>query len=271
MSDQITYYLDGLESEGGHVRADEFVDRVGYLLEALNGIDRIIGDSPTPKLYYRVVQLSHSSPVKLTIEPVVKRGTRVPSDYITRCRTRFFRDLTAIRTMSKETEEIDLDVLEDIERLVFGVGQEFKAAGIKNGEDAVELDRQFENNVKKLTGEEDTSYGSLEGKLDTANIHGNISRFWIYPTVGAQKVRCDFLPGNKLLIRQALGEYVRVEGLKFFRASSPFPFRIKVRDFEVVSTKEAVPIERLRGIAPDATGGMSSIEFIRKIRDEWSE
>jgi hypothetical protein len=271
MSNQITYYVDGLDSEGGHIRADEFADRIGYLLEALNGIDRIIGDSPTPKLYYRVVQLSHSSPAKLTIEAVVKRGTRVPADYVTQCRSKFFRDLKAIRTMSPEAEDIDLDVLEDIQRLVFGVGQDFKAAGIENGEYAVELDHQFENNVKKLTGEEDNSYGSLEGKLETANIHGNISRFWIYPTVGAQKVRCDFLPGSKIRIREALGEYVRVEGLKFFRASSDFPFRIKVRDFEVISVKGAVPLERLRGIAPDATEGISSVEFIRRIRDEWAE
>lgn len=67
-----------------------------------------------------------------------------------------------------------------------------------------------------------------------------------------------------------MGRFIRVTGLKFYRAASPHPFRIKVRDFNVVAAAVPVPINDLRGMAPTATGAMSAVEFIRAIRDKWA-
>jgi hypothetical protein len=38
----ITLTVDGVDSEHGHVKADEFIDRLTHLLTALNSIDRLV-------------------------------------------------------------------------------------------------------------------------------------------------------------------------------------------------------------------------------------
>ena len=174
-----------------------------------------------------------------------------------------------MRRMEPISSDIEPELLEHFRDIAFGVGQDFKNAAISNGESRVELDETFESNLSKLTSEEDVSFGSFEGTLDAANIHEETRRFWIYPKLGPQRVRCDFMPGTAEQIRGALGQIVRVIGLKFFHPASPYPFRIKVKEFEVVSHEGRVSIESLRGIAPGATAEMSAVEFVRQIRHEW--
>jgi hypothetical protein len=258
-----------MESEGGHIKADAFTEKLEHLLVALNEIDRAVAESGTPKLYYRIVQASHTNALRLTLEAVVRKGAKVAPDHAHKCRSIFFRELHAIITMEPASQNIDLEFLDHIRDVVLGIGEDFKNAEISNGEDRIQLDKRFEDHVKELTGEECFSRGGLEGTLDAANIHGTMRRFWIYPKVGPTKVRCDFLPGTQAEIKDALGRFVRVVGLKFFRANSPHPFRIKVTNFNILSSDEAVSINELRGIAPDATGELNAVEFVRKIRDEW--
>jgi len=270
MSNQITYSVSGLDSENGHVALGEFVDRIEHLLSALNGIDRLVGESQSPKLYYRIVNASHSSPLTITLEPMVKKDVRnVPRDYVHSCHSRFFRELRAVRRMEAVSPDLEPTLLDDFRDIALGVGHDFKSATISNGEERVELDRTFEANIKKLTMEEDVSFGSFEGKLDAANIHEQTRRFWIYPTLGPQRIKCDFMPGTSQQIKDAMGQFVRVTGLKFFRQSSPHPFRIKVKEFEVVEHEGRVSLGDLEGIAPDATAEMSAVEFVRQIRNEW--
>jgi len=265
----ITLTVEGVDSEHGHVRADEFLDQLTHLLTALNGIDRVEGKTGSPKLYYRIVDAKHTSPFTLTLEPVIKKGQKTERDYVHRCHSRFFKELSAIRRMEPISPDIESGLLEHLRDLAIGVGRDFKSATISNGHEMVELDAVFEKNLNRLIAEEDVSYGRIEGTLDAVNIHGETRRFWIYPKVGPQRVRCDFLPGTSDQLRSALGHFVRVVGLKFFRPPGPFPFRIKVKEFNVISDEKIVSIGELRGIAPAATGEMGAVEFVRKIRNEW--
>jgi hypothetical protein len=274
MSELITYCVEGLDSEHGHVSVAEFLDKINHLLCALNGIDRVVGQSATPNLYYQIVNASHSSPLTITLQPVIKKRDKqnvrtVSASYIGVCHKRFFQELEAVRKMEPISLEIEPELLEHFRDIALGVGQDFKSATIYNGEHRVELDRIFEKNASRLTSEDSVSFGNFEGKLDAVNIHGEARRFWIYPTRGPKKVKCDFMPGTAEQIINALGHFVRVKGLKFFRQASPYPFRIKVKEFEVISNAGRVPLMSLRGIAPDATGGLSAVEFVRKTRDEW--
>jgi hypothetical protein len=270
MSDQITYSVDGVDSENGHVRVDEFLERIDHLLTALNGIDRLVGKSGSPKLYYRIVAAAHASPLSITLQPMSKSGaSEVSRDYVKTCHSRFFKELRAMRRMEPISPDIEPELLEHFRDIGIGVGRDFKSAVISNGEERVELDKTFESNASKLVAEENFSFGTFEGTLDAVNIHGQARRFWIYPKIGPQKVRCDFMPGTAEQIKEALGQLVRVAGLKFFGAGSPYPTRIKVKEFEIVAHEGRVSLETLRGIAPGATGEMSAVEFVRKVRNEW--
>jgi hypothetical protein len=270
-SNLITWTVEGTESEGGHVRADDFLDKIDHLLSALNGIDKVVSQSTQPTLYYRIVKLSYSSPLSFTIEPVIKSRVIQPSrDYVTVRHHRFFKELDAIHKNEPVSPDIDEPLLEDFRDLAAGRGELFRVASISNSEATVQIDEVFEKNVTKMLGEEYASYGGVEGKLDALNIHGRTRRVWIYPTIGPQRIRCDFLPGTKQQLIEAAGHYIRVEGYKYFRPHSPYPVRVKVMDFEMLDTdEEPVLLSSLRGIAPDATGEMNSVDFVRAIRDEW--
>ena len=270
-SNLIKLAVEGVASEEGHVRFDEFLQKLEDLLIALNDVDRIVGNTQRPALYYRLVDVSHGSEVAITLEPVVRQ--RMPAARAAReinaRHTRFFKELSAIKMNEPVSPDVDERLLERLRDLVEGIGRTFQRASISNSESRVDLDETFETNVRKLLAEEDSSYGGVEGKLDAVNIHGALRRFWIYPRLGADRIRCDFLPGTADEIRDALGHYIRVEGIKYFRAPNPYPYRIAVRDFEILDTEEATALVDLRGIAPGATGHMSAVDFVRAIRDEW--
>jgi hypothetical protein len=263
--------VEGVTSEEGHIRFDEFLQKLEDLLVTLNGIDRIEGNTAQPTLYYRVVDASHTSPVTITLEPVVREAMppRRAENHIKARHNRFFKELSAIQRNQPVSTDVDERLLERLRDLVEGVGRSFQRASISNSETRIELDEKFETNLRKLLDEEDRSYGGVEGTLDAANIHGETRRFWIYPRLGAERIRCDFLPGTAEQIREALGHYVRVEGIKYFRSPNPYPYRIAVREFEILDAEESTALFNLRGIAPDATGRISSVDFVRAIRDEW--
>jgi hypothetical protein len=265
----ITLKIEGAISEEGHVRADEFLAEVNDLLVALNGIDRIVGQTAQPTLYYRIVAVSHQSPLSITLRPVLKPRVKAEPDHIAVRHHRFFRELSAIRNAEPVSPEVDEQLLGTLQDLSASIRESFSNASISNSEASVDLDEVFEKNIRKMLGNEYTSYGAMEGKLEAINIHGTTRRFWIYPTI-AQRVRCDFLPGTQQQVLDSVGHYVHVEGLKYFRPQSPFPLRIAVRDFNVID-EEPSSLIKLRGIAPDATGQLSSVDFVRAIRDEWDE
>src|SRR5262249_28465489 len=158
-----------------------------------------------PTLYYRVIDVSHGSEVAITLEPVVKKRATVSATQATREITarhnRFFKELSAIKRNEPVSPEIDESLLERIRDLVEGLGRSFSRASISNSESRVQLDETFETNIRKLLSEEDCSYGGVEGTLDAVNIHGATPRFWIYPRVGPERIKCDFLPGTREQVR----------------------------------------------------------------------
>lgn len=124
---QITWTVEGLERENGHVRADEFLDKVDHLLSALNGIDKMVSNAAQPTLYYRIVALSHASPISITLEPVIKpRVTNPPRDYIAVRHDRLFKELERIHRNEPVSEDVDDALLEDFRDLATGRGNPSK-------------------------------------------------------------------------------------------------------------------------------------------------
>jgi hypothetical protein len=267
---RITLIVEGGESEQGQVRADQFCEELSHLITTLNGFDRLVGGTGKPTLYYRIVEISKSSPVRVTLEPMVRPSFPKPNrDHIAVRHHRFFQELKAISRNEPVSPDLDEPILEHLRDLTAGPESSFKTVIISNGDTGVRLDQDFVINIQRLLNEADSSYGTVEGSLDSVNIHGHARRFWIYPRVAPPKIRCDFLPGTADQLRDALGQYVRVEGFKYFRPQSPYPYRVAVRDFEILSDKTEVHLKDLRGIAAGALPQMSSVEFVRAIRDEW--
>lgn len=271
MSNLITLQIEGTPSEGGHILVSDFIERLENLLSTLNGIDRIVGNTSHATLNYRIVDAKHTSPLTFTLEPVIKARVKKPEPHhIENRHKRFFSEMAAIRDRKPISPEIDDSLLIHFQRLVEGVGKDFTKARIFNGKVSVDLDSEFETSVRKLLDEEDASYGCEEGMLEAVNIHGRNRTCWIYPRIGPQRIRCDFMAGTRDQIRENLGKYVRVEGIKYFRPNSPFAFRVSVRDFDALpGDVEPFHIKDIYGIAPDATKTTGTMDFITDLRDEW--
>lgn len=269
MSNLITLQVDGSPSQHGHPLVAEFLEQLDHLLGSLNGVDCLVGKTKSPALHYRIVAASHNSPLTFTLEPVARPRASASATHIRQTHSRFFTEISAISRNEPVSPDVDDGLLADFQGLVAGLGVDFSAAKIFNGKVSVNLDAAFKENVGRMLDEGYNSFGFEEGMLDQANIHGDRRTCWIYPRIGPKKIRCDFAPGTREEIRKSLGQYVRVEGVKYFRNNSPHPYKLKVKQLYSVEHNPDAGLSSLKGMAPHATGKVSSTEFIRSLRNEW--
>jgi hypothetical protein len=266
---QIAMSLKGLDQEHGHVRLDDFLSQLAALKNALVCVDREINQKPV--LYYRVVNMTHSSPVTITLEPMVKpkyhqgknqgKFHHVPA----MVHHRFFDELAAVRknnTLPQGLSEQTFDAFND---LMESFGSGFDNGAIYNKTAKVELDVTLRDNLQNLTKPDFQSYGSVEGDLLGINLaHGQ--KFYIYPKVGPRSIACHFAKNQLGAAKRNLEQTVRVFGAKQFRLNRGVPFRIEVERIELVSPAGRIsrlPLKRAvnRGDAADV--------LIAKDRDEW--
>jgi hypothetical protein len=67
--ERITMELVGAAEDDGHLRLSEFIKQLQAVKSALKQTGRTITGKDEPELYYKVVQVTHSSPLSVTIEP----------------------------------------------------------------------------------------------------------------------------------------------------------------------------------------------------------
>jgi hypothetical protein len=265
----IVFEVEGLDSNGGHVRLDRLLVQLKALELSLQNMERLVDTDDEATLYYRVVNVSHSSPIKFELEPVLrpKRKKIVDRNLLKRHHDRYFGELEKIRRKQAPSPDVSNEMLETIQKILAGEGKDFKKAIIRNGSEKVDLDQNLRANLDYFLREESSSVGSYQGRLEALNLHAGVNTFWIYPSTGAQRINCKFPPGSKEAAKSALEKTVIVTGTKFYRPKANFPHRINVTEFEVVS-EEPKHLADLGGIMP-TDGSETSEQTINRIRNEW--
>jgi hypothetical protein len=266
---RITLRLEGLPEEDGHVRLSDLLTELQALKDTLDNVDRMVGQTADTVLYYRVIDLQHNSPATVVLEPHIKPKKRKNAGDAIRVRHhRFFQELDAIGKKKPVSEELDTKTLLSFKRLVDGVGKAFYKATISNSVSSIPLTESLRQNVDVLIEKEHRSRGAITGKLEALNVHKTTNTFWIYPAVGPRKVLCKFRTSDREKVKGCIDMIVRVEGVKFFRPNANVPHRIEVDEFETLPESNG-SVADIGGIAPHATGEESSVDFIRRHRDEW--
>jgi hypothetical protein len=266
----ITLKLEGIESEGGLIRLDDFLHELTALREALATLDREINGKST--LYYRVLKLSQNSPARVVIEPVLKptyktkklgnRYGHLPG----KLHHRFFETIQFINDDETDKLHVGEPVIDAIAELLSGLGSDFVRGEIANGKSKIRLDEKFKERVSNLLKPYYRSYGSVEGQLLALNLaRGN--RFYIYPEMGPRSVSCQF-PEELFEKAQAyLRKNVRVYGTKFFRQTTGLPFKIaEVDKLELLEPRKPFPVFRP---SAKAFTGPPADELVRQSREEW--
>lgn len=266
LSDKIIIQLEGSAEDFGHLRLNELIKQLELVASALKHTEQTVTGKDERQVYYRVVDLSHNSPVTCVLEAVpAKKETN--SNIATRVITNFLRNLRQINTKGRVPSRVDTVALESYKELGSLLDKNVSAVKISNSSADITIDKTFNTKVENIIGPDEISTGSLTGNLEWINLH-NTNTFNIYPVIGAKKVKCHFPRELKETVISAIDHYVRIYGELRYKSRDSFPYAMNVEDIEILPEEGDLPtLFDLRGIAPHATGNLSSQEFINSIRD----
>jgi hypothetical protein len=261
---QITIRLEGSPGDAGHLRLGELIQQLEFVRSALKKTERIVSGKEG-LLYYRVTDLSHSSPASITLEPATIKSEIDPR-ILTSTVERFFGNLNDIKSTGNAADDVDLSALEAYRDLGALLSKNVSKVSIANGSSSIEINQQFREKVNEIIGPDELIEGSLSGMLEWLNIH-NTSVFHIYPETGPKKVNCSFSREKKPEVIAAIDRHVRVYGMLRYKKRDKFAYAADVEEIEVLPLNDELPtLASLRGIAQNVTG-MSAADFIRSIRD----
>lgn len=233
-----------------------FLKLASETLHILRLIDREGAGGTTRGLDWRIETISRKSPLRLTISGESRDEDVVAVDVV-----RLF--VGAMNTMSKEPTWPEgfprdgLDKLKDIVDLAHdGLGK----VVFSDGKTKVEATQHLGANIEFLF-DEHTEWTTIDGRLEAVSAHRN-KVFRIYDRLTGASVACRFTKEQQEEVRQALYRRVSVTGEATYKAGMPHV--IKVDSIDIIENK-GVAYDDLPPI--DITGGVSSVEHIRRVRD----
>jgi hypothetical protein len=264
-SNKIKIRVSGSDEDNGLVRLPDFLNALTSLHEVLTRLDKLVTKSHIPSLYFRITELQYNSPATVVTEvlPLRPNVLHAPA-VVDRCMT----GLQDIRE-GKIPEDFDRGLLEAYKRVAHGFKANISEMSISGNGLEITVTQNIESEINNVLGKEETMHGTASGILELINIHAGANKFNIYPIAGADKIECFFPDGLKELAVSGVGRRVLITGEMKYRAREDFPYQMKVDGLEVFPPDDELPsILDLRGIAPGATGGLSSEDFISQLRGE---
>ena len=102
--------------------------------------------------------------------------------------------------------------------------------------------------------------------MEKLNLH-NATRFDVFPLIGPKQVACEFPPSLRQAVISAVDKYVCVFGKLRYKRLENFPYAINAEGLEVLPQEDLPTLFDIKGMAPGLTGGRSTAEFLKEIRD----
>ncbi len=267
-SNRLTLTIEGSSVDDGHVRLADLIDELEALKEALRQTERSMYNNQRAEVYYRIIDASHSSPLRMVLEPVPTLPARQSNKRASAVVKTFTGSISQLHR-HRRPANIDVPALESYKELGATLGRHVERISITYDRNKViPIDRAFQEKVADVIGPDEVSIGSISGRLERLNVH-NAFRFEIFPTVGPRRVQCTFKEGELQKVLGAVTRYVTVTGRLRYKQWSPFPYAIDMKSLDQHEMEEDLPtLDSIRGISPGATGDLSSEDFVRRMRDE---
>jgi hypothetical protein len=262
---RITIRLVGSEKDGGDVRLSEFLEQLEAFSEALRQTERVLSGLNTNFVYYKVVDLTHSSPATITLEAVARASAPVSPRLVA---TNFISGVKSIRNQRKAPAASGLAMLESYRALAIAPRRNIQRVEIvETPKKIIPIDSAFSKRVDDIIGPDVYSFGDISGRLESINLH-NVLKCVIFPTVGPVKVACEFKTDLKGKVKAALDNYVTISGRLRYKQIDKFPYAIDAKHIDIHESHDDLPkLHDLRGIAANSTEGMSAEAFVRSLRD----
>jgi hypothetical protein len=257
--------LHGLASEGGHVRFTDFLNELQLLGGALKRFDRFVSGGRLSS-YYRVVDLSHSSPATIVLEgqPKKRDGIFHTEEVV----GSFLATVRHIREQGELPQPLDFGILGRLLKMAEPSGRTIGRVEIGQNGSGVPLDATFTEIVTRAMAPEEEYPGEYSGMLEAINLHGGANIFYLYPDIGSTKLVCHFSKAQEESAIRGVKHFVRIRGMLRRKTNAPYPYSALIDSLEIMPSDSELPdFWDLRGIAPGLTGNQSSEDFVREIRD----
>lgn len=217
---------------------------------------------------WRIKDISHSSPFTVELESgAVDKSTEIGSRQTV---DTFFDFMDELSLHGRAPDRMNRATLEAFKRLANKQRLARCKITIANGSRSVRVSGLVESAADVNLAPATKTIGSIEGRLEYVNLHGQTNVYRIYPPVGPERVSC-FFSNDELesKARAGLDHNIRLYGELTYAARAPFPKSIKVEDVVVLPKKEGAPdFLGLRGVAPNASGELSSEDFVSDLRKD---
>jgi hypothetical protein len=255
----------GSDADEGDVRLSDFIEQLNAVRDALRETQHALYGRDAPEVEFRIVDLSHASPSTIYMRPI---GTRAQRIRAARIGGALVVGLAAVAAGKKPPPHTDLATLEAYREIARPLHRHIQRIELETEKKRVaSIDRSFQETVDELIGPDVRMPGSVTGFLERVNLH-NAHKFDIFPAVGPRRVRCSFDEALLEKVRSGLKRHVTVCGSLRYKTWDKFPYAIDARKIDVHEADSELPsIYDLHGIAPDATGELSSEHFVRMIRE----
>lgn len=250
------------------LRLNDLIDQLNALKQTLNQIDLAVSGQKSPSLYYRVTKITMNSPATFEVEAVSKahgpsHGRRVVS--------KLDSDLRKV-IAGKRPKDSGLDLMESYRTLVLPMRKHVAGVSLQfDDAQPMDLPRNLDMKVEDILGPDQIEEGSVVGSLDVIDVHNQRNIFKVYPIVGPSSIKCLFQSGMLPNAVAGIKHFVRISGMLHYKKAEKFPHLIKVSSIDVLPERSDAPsLSSLRGIATGAYGGLSSSEYVEKVRNgDW--
>lgn len=258
--------LVGAQEADGAVRLDAFHKFIQQLVQTLAAVESEIDHHQRPVTVYRVIGLSYASPAMLEIEAVP--ANPAAPDLGPQIIPRFAAYLDDVRR-NVLPPGIEHRTLEGMQAIVASKDKYFQEMRFREEERIIEVDNETHDHVRRMLGNIYTSHGTIRGRLEVVNLHGNPCTAVIYPVIGAKKIRCVFRKPAFPNIGDFLDKAVDAQGVLKFLGDSRFPFEMELKELKALpAPRDLPPTEEILGSIPGITEGLSVVDYLRKRRDE---
>ena len=264
----LTFVVRSFDREDRNLRFTDFVGQCEAFRRALTHTESAVTKGIVG-LDWQVTRMTYASPATITVEPELPEAPEDFPDNRVQVVGRFIENWRSLTSDHHVPEDLDRRGLISYRNISRFVRQGRTRASISNGDvDAVEVSGDVEQLIDATLKQRTMVLGSVEGTLEYLNIHAPSRDIRIYPAVGPDRID-GRIPAH--LIPEAggnIGREVRAVGELTYLARDDFPAYIKVSALAILPREEDLPtMMEIKGIAPGITGGKSSENFVRELRD----
>ncbi|MPZ89905.1 MAG: hypothetical protein GEU81_18025 [Nitriliruptorales bacterium] len=238
------------------------------LLDGVIDVDRALAPGETALLSWQLERLENRSGVAILREQPVRDD--VADGYAARVRRRYITQLRVIQTDQGLPPDLSMSTVEGLGKVVRAFSPDganaLRAVDVESGE-AASLTQEAGEAIRRMVIPRFSSIGAVTGALDTIGRRGG-TYATVYEEIHGRAVRCEFESQLLPAVKEAFGKRVVARGIVHYSEDSGVS-RMRMRELEVLPTAEELPtVAQMYGSDPGFTGGLSTAEYISRLRDE---